>query len=89
MKNMYPFSVDTWSEFSKRKPVHFLTHAHRDHTTGIDAHGSSPIYCSLITQKIVLRRHRKVFSPFILCTIEKNISTQHYVMREWKSGCVY
>lgn len=60
MKIKYPFSVDTWTEASKRKPHHFLTHAHKDHTAGIECHGSHPIYCSPITRRIMLRRHPKV-----------------------------
>lgn len=56
----YPFSVDTWTEVSKRKPFHFLTHAHKDHTGGIDLHGSFPIYCTPLTQKLVCRRYPKL-----------------------------
>lgn len=53
----YPFSVDTWTEMAMRKPFHFLTHAHKDHTVGIDSHGTHPIYCTSLTEKLVLRRY--------------------------------
>ncbi|VFQ96135.1 unnamed protein product [Cuscuta campestris] len=52
-----PFSVDTWSPNSNRKRHHFLTHAHKDHTQGICAYASSPIYCTLITQSLVLQHY--------------------------------
>jgi mRNA degradation ribonuclease J1/J2 len=56
----YPFSVDTWTEASTRKRFHFLTHAHKDHTAGIENLGFSSIYCTDITQKLVIRRYPKV-----------------------------
>jgi len=56
----FPFSVDTWTKTSERKPFHFLTHAHKDHTVGIDCHGKFPIYCTSLTEKLVCRRYPKV-----------------------------
>ncbi|XP_068315845.1 uncharacterized protein [Pyrus communis] len=50
-----PFSVDTWSPSSKRKRHHFLTHAHKDHSLGISAHSSYPIYSTRLTQTLLLR----------------------------------
>lgn len=49
-----PFSVDTFSPYSKRKRHHFLTHAHKDHTSGISTHFSYPIYSTHLTKSIVL-----------------------------------
>lgn len=55
-----PFSVDTWTPSSKQKRHHFLTHAHRDHTTGIAAHSSFPIYSTFLTKSIVLQQFPQV-----------------------------
>ncbi|GAB2283145.1 hypothetical protein Dimus_017674 [Dionaea muscipula] len=49
-----PFSVDTWSSSSKRKRHHFLTHAHKDHCSGIAAHCCFPIYSTLLTKSLLL-----------------------------------
>ncbi|XP_061995679.1 uncharacterized protein LOC133713665 isoform X2 [Rosa rugosa] len=54
-----PFSVDTWSSSSKRKRHHFLTHAHKDHSTGISSHFSYPIYSTQRT-KTVLQHYLKL-----------------------------
>ncbi|KAK8914175.1 hypothetical protein KSP39_PZI023623 [Platanthera zijinensis] len=48
-----PFSVDTWSDASKRKRHHFLTHAHKDHLSGISDFFFFPIYCTRLTKTIV------------------------------------
>lgn len=56
-----PFSVDTWSPCSKRKRHHFLTHAHKDHSSGISTHFSFPIYSTLITKILVLQHYPQVF----------------------------
>ncbi|KAI0522372.1 hypothetical protein KFK09_004751 [Dendrobium nobile] len=48
-----PFSVDTWSHASKQKRHHFLTHAHKDHLSGIAAFCSFPIYCTRLTKTLV------------------------------------
>lgn len=48
-----PFSVDTWCPVSKKKRHHFLTHAHKDHTTGISTHYSYPIYCTHLTKTLL------------------------------------
>ncbi|PKU68075.1 uncharacterized protein LOC110105143 isoform X1 [Dendrobium catenatum] len=48
-----PFSVDTWSHASKQKRHHFLTHAHKDHLSGIAALCSFPIYCTRLTKTLV------------------------------------
>ncbi|MED6149381.1 hypothetical protein PIB30_061841 [Stylosanthes scabra] len=51
-----PFSVDTWSPSSMAsKRHHFLTHAHRDHSSGISSHFSFPIYSTLLTRNLLLR----------------------------------
>ncbi|KAF5480606.1 hypothetical protein F2P56_001342 [Juglans regia] len=52
-----PFSVDTWSYYSHRKRHHFLTHAHKDHSSGISTHFSFPIYSTLITKILVLQHY--------------------------------
>ncbi|XP_022773793.1 protein artemis [Durio zibethinus] len=49
-----PFSVDTFSPSSKRKRHHFLTHAHKDHTSGISTHFSYRIYSTHLTKSLVL-----------------------------------
>lgn len=57
MTERLPFSVDTWTECSSsKKKYHFLTHAHKDHTGGMAAHASYPVYCTSLTKQIV--RHR-------------------------------
>ncbi|KAJ1266833.1 hypothetical protein BS78_07G009000 [Paspalum vaginatum] len=54
-----PFAVDTWTPASSLKRHRFLTHAHRDHLTGIAATAavsvSSPVYASRLTVLIALR----------------------------------
>lgn len=50
-----PFSVDTWTPQSDAKRHHFLTHAHRDHLSGISSRSSHPVYATKITKSIVLR----------------------------------
>lgn len=65
----YPFSVDTWTKNSERKPFHFLTHAHKDHTEGIDSYGKFPIYCTSLTKRLVCRRYPKL-NPSIFKSLE-------------------
>jgi hypothetical protein len=60
-----PFSVDTWSLCSKRKRHHFLTHAHKDHTSGISTHFSFPIYSTLLTKTLIFQHYPQV-CPFYL-----------------------
>ncbi|KAK9134631.1 hypothetical protein Syun_013961 [Stephania yunnanensis] len=56
-----PMSVDTWGSSSNRKRHHFLTHAHKDHTFGISSpHLSSPIYCTQITQNLLLHQFPQI-----------------------------
>ncbi|KAL1337558.1 hypothetical protein HN51_032254 [Arachis hypogaea] len=51
-----PFSVDTWSPSSMAsKRHHFLSHAHRDHSSGISSYFSIPIYSTLLTKNLLLR----------------------------------
>ncbi|KAF9599709.1 hypothetical protein IFM89_001655 [Coptis chinensis] len=52
-----PFSVDTWSPSSDGKRHHFLTHAHKDHSSGITAHASYPIYSTHVTKSLVLQQY--------------------------------
>lgn len=61
-----PFSVDTWSHASKRKRHHFLTHAHKDHLSGIAAFGSFPIYCTRLTKTLVRRQLPQVEDSLFL-----------------------
>ena len=77
--SQYPFSVDTWTEFSKRKPFHFLTHAHKDHTGGIESHGTFPIYCTPLTQKLVCGRYPKL-NPSIFKFLE--VGEARYISNE-------
>ncbi|CAN1289214.1 5' exonuclease Apollo [Linum perenne] len=42
-----PFSVDTWSARSKLKRHHFLTHAHKDHSSGIVTNSSYTVTAPL------------------------------------------
>lgn len=55
-----PFSVDTWSLCSKRKRHHFLTHAHKDHSSGICTHFSFPIYSTLLTKTLLFQHYPQV-----------------------------
>lgn len=55
-----PFSVDTWSPNSNRKRHHFLTHAHKDHTSGILTHSCYPIYTTHLTKLLVLQNYPQV-----------------------------
>ncbi|PON81994.1 Metallo-beta-lactamase [Trema orientale] len=55
-----PFSVDTWSQSSKRKRYHFLTHAHKDHSNGITTHFSFPIYSTNLTKTLLLQQFPKL-----------------------------
>lgn len=55
-----PFSVDTFTATSKRKRHHFLTHAHKDHTSGISAHFQFPIYSTRLTKSLLLQHYPKV-----------------------------
>lgn len=50
-----PFSVDTWNPSSILKRHHFLTHAHKDHCSGITSYSSFPIYSTLLTKSLILR----------------------------------
>ncbi|KAI9113794.1 hypothetical protein K1719_015045 [Acacia pycnantha] len=52
-----PFSVDTWTPSSMRKRYHFLTHAHKDHSSGISSYSSFPIYCTHFTKTLVLQHY--------------------------------
>ncbi|XP_074309006.1 uncharacterized protein LOC141643660 [Silene latifolia] len=55
MPRKLPFSVDTWNPNSKMKRHHFLTHAHKDHCSGITSFCSYPIYSTLLTKSIILQ----------------------------------
>ncbi|ONK73267.1 uncharacterized protein A4U43_C04F29160 [Asparagus officinalis] len=55
-----PFSVDTWTPQSNLKRHRFLTHAHKDHLSGIAANSSYPIYATRITKSIVLQNFPQV-----------------------------
>uniref|UniRef100_A0A2P2Q798 5' exonuclease Apollo n=1 Tax=Rhizophora mucronata TaxID=61149 RepID=A0A2P2Q798_RHIMU len=61
-----PFSVGTWSQVSKRKRRHFLTHAHKDHCNGILTHCSFPIYSIPLTKSLVLHNYPQSFFLFFL-----------------------
>ncbi|RWV93058.1 hypothetical protein GW17_00044512 [Ensete ventricosum] len=60
-----PFSVDTWTPTSLRKRHHFLTHAHKDHLTGIVVRASRPIYATRLTKNLALHYFPQVFLPFL------------------------
>ncbi|XP_077224472.1 DNA repair metallo-beta-lactamase family protein [Tasmannia lanceolata] len=51
-----PFSVDTWTPSSKWKRHHFLTHAHKDHSTAISSYFSYPIYTTHLTENLLLQQ---------------------------------
>lgn len=55
-----PFSVDTWTPSSKRKRRYFLTHAHKDHSSGITAHSAYPIYSTHLTKTLILQQYPQV-----------------------------
>lgn len=52
-----PFSVDTWTPSSKKKRHHFLTHAHKDHSSGISTHSAYPIYSTHLTKTLILQQY--------------------------------
>ncbi|XP_057981111.1 uncharacterized protein LOC131166529 isoform X2 [Malania oleifera] len=52
-----PFSVDTWTPSSMRKRHHFITHAHKDHSTGISTHFAYPIYSTPLTKALLLQHY--------------------------------
>ncbi|KAK7282331.1 hypothetical protein RIF29_11011 [Crotalaria pallida] len=53
-----PFSVDTWTPSSNAtKRHHFLTHAHKDHSSSIASFSSFPIYSTLLTKTLVLQHY--------------------------------
>ncbi|EPS61487.1 hypothetical protein M569_13310, partial [Genlisea aurea] len=62
-----PFSVDTWDLSSTRKRHHFLTHAHMDHLQGIAAHGSYPIYCTLLTRTLLRMFFPQLDESMFIC----------------------
>ena len=67
MAERLPFSVDTWTYFSLSKNrYHFLTHSHKDHTRGIAAHASYPVYCTSVTKQIVHHRYPTVGANLFL-----------------------
>ncbi|KNA15193.1 hypothetical protein SOVF_100560 [Spinacia oleracea] len=61
-----PFSVDTWSPTSKLKRHHFLTHAHKDHCSGITSHSSFPIYSTNLTKSLILRYFPQIDELFFV-----------------------
>ncbi|XP_010270398.1 PREDICTED: protein artemis [Nelumbo nucifera] len=62
-----PFSVDTWTPSSKKKRHHFLTHAHKDHSTGITLYSSYPIYCTHLTKTLVLQQFPQLDDSLFVC----------------------
>ncbi|KAG0478242.1 hypothetical protein HPP92_012961, partial [Vanilla planifolia] len=64
-----PSSVDTCGASSKRKRHHFLTHAHKDHLSGIVAFSSHTIYCTRLTKSLVLCQFPQ-FDDSLLLEIE-------------------
>ncbi|CAI0470417.1 unnamed protein product [Linum tenue] len=61
-----PFSVDTWSVRSQMKRHHFLTHAHKDHSSGILTHSSFPIYCTGLTKSLLLNQYPQLDESLFL-----------------------
>ncbi|CAN6458631.1 unnamed protein product [Victoria cruziana] len=55
-----PFSVDTWSRSSRAKRYHFLTHAHKDHSSSISNYASFPIYATRLTKLLVIHQFSQV-----------------------------
>ncbi|KAG9457293.1 hypothetical protein H6P81_001801 [Aristolochia fimbriata] len=52
-----PFSVDTWSPASRIKRYHFLTHAHKDHSSQIVRYAAYPIYATRLTKSLLLLQY--------------------------------
>ncbi|KAF7834151.1 5' exonuclease Apollo [Senna tora] len=70
-----PFSVDTWTPSSMTKRYHFLTHAHRDHSSGISSHFSFPIYCTHFTKTLVLQQYPHIHdSLFVGIEVAQSIT---------------
>lgn len=56
-----PIAVDFWKVRQlQRVRLFFLSHAHLDPSCGITSSWSTPIYCSLISKKILLQRFQVV-----------------------------
>ncbi|KAK2391169.1 hypothetical protein P8452_28296 [Trifolium repens] len=65
-----PFSVDTWTPSSKiSKRHHFLTHAHKDHSSNIISNSSFLIYSTLLTKTLLLQHYPKL-DPSLFLQIE-------------------
>ncbi|KAJ1401271.1 Ribonuclease Z/Hydroxyacylglutathione hydrolase-like [Sesbania bispinosa] len=63
-----PFSVDTWSPSSKScKRHHFLTHAHKDHSSNITSFTSFPIYSTHLTKTLLLQQYPQLDASLFLC----------------------
>ncbi|KAL2347236.1 hypothetical protein Fmac_001236 [Flemingia macrophylla] len=60
-----PFSVDTWTP-SSTKRHHFLTHAHRDHSSSIASHSSFPIYSTRLTKILILQQFPQLDASLFL-----------------------
>ncbi|OIV98084.1 hypothetical protein TanjilG_25949 [Lupinus angustifolius] len=73
-----PFSVDTWSQSSKAtKRHHFLTHAHKDHSSNITSYSSFPIYSTLLTRTLVLQHYPQlVDSLFVSIEVGQSLIVQ-------------
>lgn len=52
--------VDDFQYKPNSPHIYFLTHMHADHYMGLSNGFSSPIFCSVITSKILLLRFPKV-----------------------------
>lgn len=62
-----PFSVDTWTPSSKSsKRHHFITHAHKDHSSNITSHSSFPIYSTSLTKTLLLQHYPQLDASLFL-----------------------
>ncbi|XP_052779914.1 5' exonuclease Apollo-like [Mya arenaria] len=53
-----PIAVDFWKvRACPQARVFFLTHLHGDHVTGLTSSWNSPIYCSEVTEQLLLQRY--------------------------------
>ncbi|XP_020225675.1 5' exonuclease Apollo [Cajanus cajan] len=60
-----PFSVDTWTPSSSKRH-HFLTHAHKDHSSSIASHSFFPIYSTRLTKTLILQQYPQLDASLFL-----------------------
>ncbi|KAH3819460.1 uncharacterized protein LOC127881765 [Dreissena polymorpha] len=52
-----PIAVDFWKVRDGPQTIHFLTHLHGDHISGLTSSWDRPIYCSQVTKELLVKKH--------------------------------